>query len=1214
MSFRLRVYTTCIIAIIIGIAWIGMQLHTTARAHANNPLDDSRLVWPLTTSLAQSIAAGDAHSCAVSTAGTVKCWGNGGEGQLGDGSTRNRAYAQTISDLTNVGSVAAGDSHTCVHMHTGTVACWGANGFGQLGNGTTTAQLTPTAITGLSGVTAIAAGNQHMCALLNTGTVKCWGDNFFGQLGDGTTTQRLTPVTVTGLSGVRAIDAGTMHTCALLSTGTVKCWGSNFGGQIGDGTTTDRRTPVTVTGLSSVTSITVGSTHSCAVLSTGAVRCWGMNQYGEIGNGSSVGLVLTPVAVTGVSGATALSAGVGFTCALLNTGTVRCWGLNNDGQIGDTTTVNRPTATTVSSLTGVVALTSGNVHSCALLSTSEIKCWGRNESGQLGNQSVIRSSTPVTVIELVPVSIISSISAGELHTCARTTGNKGMCWGRNSWGQLGDGNQIDFQFVPVLVSGLSTITSIEPGTFHTCALLSTGTVMCWGYNQDGELGDGSVTNKLAPVAVSGLSGITAIAAGAFHTCAITSTRAVKCWGEGSGRQMGNGTLTSVNAIPVSVSNITDATHIAAGNSHTCVVTSTGSVMCWGDNGFYQSGGDSSVYNEVPVTIPGLSDVTITAVTAGTSHSCALTTSGIVRCWGKNDWGQLGNGTTTDQIIPVTVSGINNAVAIGAGGTHTCAIISGGTVKCWGENGYGQIGNGTTTEQLIPVNVNGVTGAAAITAGQSHTCVRQVSGEAMCWGFNRDGALGDGTVTDRTTAQSVMTFRTLSVGTLTATPTKTATSTRTLTSTRTATRTATATRTRTNTSTRTNTRTMTRSHTATATRTRTATRSNTRTATATRTRTATSTHTRTRTTTATATATATPQPNQLIAPGGKHTCVLTTSGAVACWGYNLFGQVGNGTTTSTLFPVAVTGLTGGVSMVSAGNLHTCAITTTNALKCWGHNQGRLGDGTATQRTTPVDVLGLTTNVAAVSASDNHTCALTTAGGVKCWGINTSGQLGDGTQTSRLSPVDVIGLTSGVSAITTGEFHSCALTSTGAVKCWGLNSSGRLGDGTQTLRLSPVDVFGLTSGVSAIAAGDNHTCALMSSGAVKCWGFNGNGQLGDSTQTSRITPVDVTGLTSGVAAITAGESHTCARTTAGAAVCWGYNINGQIGDGSFTLRTAPSAVAGLSSGVTALVAGESHTCAITSNNRGLCWGGNFNGEIGDGTLIRRNTPVAIIGYAP
>ncbi len=299
-----------------------------------------------------------------------------------------------------------------------------------------------------------------------------------------------------------------------------------------------------------------------------------------------------------------------------------------------------------------------------------------------------------------------------------------------------------------------------------------------------------------------------------------------------------------------------------------------------------------------------------------------------------------------------------------------------------------------------------------------------------------------------------------------------------------------------------------------------------------------------------------------------------------------------------------------TQISAGSSHTCALTSAGGVKCWGDNDlGQLGDNSTTQRLTPVDVTGLASGVAAISAGANHTCALTSAGGVKCWGDNDLGQLGDNSTTQRLTPVDVIGLASGVAAIGAGTNHTCALTSAGGVKCWGFNGSGQLGDGSTSDRLIPVDVSGLASGVAAISAGRAHTCALTSAGGVKCWGFNALGQLGDNSTTQRLTPVDVTGLTTGVAAISAGEAHTCALTSAGGVKCWGYNIVGQLGDNSTTQRLTPVDVTGLGSPVAAISAGALHTCALTSAGGVKCWGFNGNGQRGDGSTTQRLIPVAL-----
>ncbi|MCH7579086.1 MAG: hypothetical protein IIB22_02460 [Chloroflexi bacterium] len=246
----------------------------------------------------------------------------------------------------------------------------------------------------------------------------------------------------------------------------------------------------------------------------------------------------------------------------------------------------------------------------------------------------------------------------------------------------------------------------------------------------------------------------------------------------------------------------------------------------------------------------------------------------------------------------------------------------------------------------------------------------------------------------------------------------------------------------------------------------------------------------------------------------------------------------------------------VSAVAAGgSSHTCAVTATDGVKCWGLNKdGQLGDGTTISRRTPTDVSGLEID-SIVAPGGFHTCALSAAGAVRCWGNNFVGQVGDGTNTGRSIPVDVSELGSQIAAIAAGFNHTCVLTDAGGVKCWGQNILGQLGDGTMTDRNAPVDVVGLSSGVAAIATGGGHTCVLTTTGGVKCWGDNIFGELGAAT-TERCgpvnnpcstTPVDVVGLTD-VTAVAAGVGHTCALTTEGSVMCWGYNTYGQLGDGS------------------------------------------------------------------
>jgi len=350
----------------------------------------------------------------------------------------------------------------------------------------------------------------------------------------------------------------------------------------------------------------------------------------------------------------------------------------------------------------------------------------------------------------------------------------------------------------------------------------------------------------------------------------------------------------------------------------------------------------------------------------------------------------------------------------------------------------------------------------------------------------------------------------------------------------------------------------------------------------------------------------------VAAGGAHSCALTDTGRNKCWGGNFSGQLGDGTTTERHTADLVDGLKLVIG-VAAGNAHSCALTGNGAVKCWGYNlYGQLGDGTTTDRHNPDFVDGLTRHLTAVAAGFNHTCALTAVGGAKCWGFNGFGQLGDGTTTNRSTPDFVDGLTRRVTAIAAGGYHTCGVTSLGGLKCWGDNGNGQLGDGTTTNRSTPDFVDGLTRGVTAVAGGLYHTCALTDAGAVKCWGNNVSGQLGDGTTTERHTPDFVDGLTHGVVAVTAGAYHTCALTDTGGVKCWGYNFYGQLGDGTTTQRLTPVFVDRLTRGVTAIAAGFGHACATTTAGKVKCWGSNGFGQIGDGKTTQRLTPIFVSGF--
>jgi alpha-tubulin suppressor-like RCC1 family protein len=731
-----------------------------------------------------------------------------------------------------------------------------------------------------------------------------------------------------------------------------------------------------------------------------------------------------------------LAAGAAHTCQVNGDGTVRCWGFNGNGQLGDDTTTSRLTPVTVSGLTNAVAVTAGAFHTCALIADGSVRCWGGNDRAQLGDGTTTRRLTPVSVSFLTfgfePIRVVA-IAAGRDHTCALLANGSMRCWGANNTGQLGDGTDTT-RPVPVTVSGLTNAVAIAAGDVHTCALLADSRVRCWGNNGGGQLGDGTTTTRFTPAPVSAVINAVAIAAGGFHTCALLADSGVVCWGGNKSGEVGDGIIGGSRLTRVNVG-VDDAVAITAGHDHTCALDFDGprvlgaqtvTVHCWGANNTGQLGDGTTTTRASPGPVSDLTNAV--AVAAGTSHTCALLADGSARCWGDNFAGQLGNGTITDSLTPTTVAGGGGSVTardIAAGFSHTCAVRANSTIACWGGNGNGQLGDGTTTDRLTPVPASNLTNAVAIAAGDVHTCALVLPGSSVhCWGLNGNGQLGDGTTTDRLTPVLVNLF-----------------------------------------------------------------------------------------TEAVA-----------LAAGGAHTCALRAGGSVHCWGLNGSGQLGDHTTTDRLSPGQVSPLTNAVA-IAAGVAYTCALLADGSARCWGfNNNGQLGDGTTTDRLAPVSVSGLT-NAVAIAGGGAHTCALLADGSARCWGSNFSGQLGDGTTTGRLTPVLVSGLTNAV-AIAAGDFHTCALLGDGSARCWGGNFSGQLGNGTTSQRLSPTPVtirllrrtpsgavfteFPLGN-IVQIATGASHTCAIIANGSVRCWGDNAFGQIGDGTTSDQLRPVSVPSFT-------------------------------------------------------------------------------------------------------
>lgn len=602
-----------------------------------------------------------------------------------------------------------------------------------------------------------------------------------------------------------------------------------------------------------------------------------------------------------------------------------------------------------------------------------------------------------------------------------------------------------------------------------------------------------------------------VASGKYHTCAVTAEATVKCWGNNGWGQLGNGTKID-SLVPVDVIGLTQVKSVSVSDGHTCALTLSGGAKCWG------MGVISSL---VPTDVVGLESGVAMISSGGSpfpSYDIALMASdGAVKIWGTQYFDSgIGRTFWPPEYVGEYQSGVfmtmTGVIKIDAGRSHACAATAAGKVKCWGENTHGQLGNGFRWSDPIARPVSDITNAVDVTAGNNHSCALLSDGTVKCWGANGAGQLGDGTYQDHLTPVSVTNLTGV----------------------------------------------------------------------------------------------------RSLSAGDAHTCALAIDNKVQCWGNNVYSQYGDGAQISNPFPTLATSLRGSINSISAGYRHTCAVFTDGGLKCWGENRfGQIGNGTRTPylSLTSVDASGLMSNTAQISSSWEHSCAVTKTGGLKCWGSNDYGQLGSGTTLESHVPIGVVGLDSGVQSVATGRNSSCALMNTGGVKCWGLNSNKQLGDGTTAEKHLPVDVMGLTSGVIAITAGSEHYCAITSSHGAECWGANQYGQLGLGWYSSGLDPHDVDGLTSGVAGIAAGWQHSCAQMESGQVKCWGTNWSGALGNNGYSSFT-PIDVVGLPAAPTVLVAGEEHTCAIV-NGQPFCWGGNRYGEMGDGTTTNVVTPTLLSG---
>ncbi len=912
-------------------------------------------------------------------------------------------------------------------------------------------------------------GNTCVVAEDGTGRVRCWGEGDRGKLGTATGTGHYGDDEVAAsapwieLGGPAvSVSIGSQSACAVFEDATARCWGWAAVAGIGANEVVgDDELPTSVPALAlpsawRVVQIATGSNGSCARLAGGTVTCWGSNNNGESGTSTSGNVGMSEVVEHDLGApAVDIERGSGFSCALLNTGAVRCWGNNTYGKLGIGSTTHRGRTEPLANIPAValagpaIDISLGTDHACALLdSDGGVQCWGRASSYRLGYGHTDVVGDDETLDQVAPVLVGESlvqVAAGGSHSCVRDASGTVRCWGVTSQLATGATSTVQHasQSLPAVLGGSAVALGV--GSTHNCVRLTTGELVCWGIGQRGELGGGSPApigdvDTLPPAAVLDICGPAA-------SCPEGACDAGWCEGPRCDNGVIDGTEQDVDCGGPTCggcgvgSTCREAADCVSGVCGAGVCSTTSCT-----DGF--QGGD-----ETDVDCGGSCSGCAHGRTCGGDNDCAAGVCSAGLCVAGSCLDGVENGTESDvdcggsECRPCEsgftcgddadcVGGCSNGFCrtrgrLAAGDFHVCAVRSGGGLRCWGRNTFGELGYGhvDTIGDTEPPSAAGdvsLEGSVMqVVAGRYFTCALIVTGEVQCWGLNTYGQLGLGhtdTIGDDELADAG--------GVL-----------------------------------------------------------------------------------------ALPGQAVHLAAGREHACALLTTGAVACWGRGLSYQLGvtpaahiGDDEPPALVPLPASA--GRVVDVAAGADHTCIRTVDGELYCWGGGtSGKLGNlgNSAVQSAdlaTAVD-LGPSPPVG-MSLGQYQTCTTHRDGSVNCFGSNDRGALGRGHRyhvgrdntPAEAGPLVVHGR---ATAVSTGRFAvhtTCVVVEPGAVRCWGQQHGGLFGNGEQGT-IGDDEVAGASrlvltpQPVTEVATGGAVTCAMAADGSVYCWGDGRHGVLGSQT---------------------------------------------------------------------------------------------------------------------
>lgn len=1213
----------------------------------------------------------------ITSQGRVLVWGRNHNGQLGDGTYINRDTAVDVtaifnlSDEEKVVDLYIADAITCVLTSKGRVLTWGNNYYGSLGDGTRTNSLTPVDITSLFNLSSeetivqIKTSGYHSIALSSKGRVFTWGRNDYGQLGDGTNIGKFIPIEITEQFDldlneyIQEIDLTYFSSIAVTSNNRVFTWGNNYIGQLGNNTYQNENIPVNITSFFNLemneefVEISVGQNHLGILTSFGNVYTWGHNGHGQLGDGTYSSKIV-PTNITEQflleEGQKIIKLRIGdyqSSSALSSDGKLFTWGGNTGGELGDGTTNDSSVPIEVSSNLGlywnedIENFTFGFGQFAILTTENRVIMWGWNDYSQLHDGTKINRSLP-TELDIFRDYLIQSVNYNYLdETSAINYSREGYTF--NGWyTDLGYSNPYVFSSMPAedvelyenidliyytIVYNLDGgVNGANPETYNVQSEFSFEQPTKTGYTFDGWFTSSEFTG----------SEVTEIVTGSIGDLTLYAKWIINDYEVIYGTFYGD----YDPSYHISLQPGDEVVQVAMGYKHSSALTSYGRLYLWGNNDFGQLGNGTNILSEIPIDITDnfqlINDEIIIYVDLGFFNSSAITSTGRVFTWGSGASGQLGNGTQTQSEFPYEITDLfdldegETILDIELGGGHAIAYSSNNRVFTWGFNNNGQLGSGDNIDQLIPFDITSQfvfvesENIIDVAIGYNHTALLTSSGRMFIWGQNDDGQLGNGSeVSSVTPLELTSTFSLVDDETI-----------------------------------------------------------------------------------------------KMISLGNHFSSALTSQGRLFMWGDNSQGQLTNKTEelkvldpldVSSQFELSDNEI---LASVELGGHFSTVLTSYNRMFTFGAGEsGQLGTemmhGGLPQEISSNFDFRFNEMITSVSASESNVSITTSLGYHFIWGGCEDHQCGGAVGNFDNHPVEgklyptryessavytygdevteyvpsksgytfngwfidqdlstpyVFGTMPGYDLVLYGEWigtsqtltyatydvdfvpghsflleyneeieqvslgngHSAILTSNNRIVVWGYNANGQLGNDSRVNSLIPVDItsnFDLAEGevITIISMGYFHSGAVTSEGRLFLWGYNTNGQLGNGVQTDSLVPVDVTDYLNlneneTVTAISLGLDNTAVLTSENRLFVWGGNLYGQIGDGTTVAKIQPietTAHFNLEEDETIVkvLLEEAHGAVLTSNNRLFMWGLNANYRLGDGTTENQLSPIEI-----